>query len=71
MRKQTLLGVAAALLMSASAFAGTQASNTNTVSPTLTVNATIQSAVRLTLSTGTLAGINHCAVTRDRELITR
>ncbi len=63
MRKHSLLGFAATLLMSAAAFAGTQASNTNTVSPTLTVNATIQSAVKLTLSTGTLAGINHCAIT--------
>ena len=52
MRKQSILVFAATLLMSAAAFAGTQASNTNTVSPTLTVNAT-----------GTLAGVNHCAIT--------
>lgn len=62
MKKYFLFGLAV-LLSTATAFAGTQASGTNTVSPTLTVNATIQSAVKLTLSTGTLSGINHCAIT--------
>jgi hypothetical protein len=44
------------------AFAATTATNTNTVSPTLQVSATIQKAVQLTLSTGT-AAVTHCTVT--------
>src|ERR1700758_1884982 len=49
------------ITLSTAAFAGTTATNTNTVSPTLQVSATIQSAVQLTLSTGT-AAVTHCAV---------
>lgn len=49
------------LAMSAAAFAGTQATNASTVSPTLQVNANVQKAVQLTLSTGTVAAA-HCAV---------
>lgn len=49
-------------LMATAAFAGTQATNTNTVSPTLQVNVTVQSAIRLTLSTGT-AATPHCTIT--------
>jgi hypothetical protein len=49
------------MALSTAAFAGTT-SNSNTVSPTLQVSATIQSAVQLTLSTGT-AAVTHCAVT--------
>ena len=55
--------VMAGMLMSATAaFAATGAANTNTVSPTLVINATVQDAVSLTLKTGALAGINHCAI---------
>jgi hypothetical protein len=50
------------MALSTAAFAGTTATNTNTVSPTLQISATIQSAVQLTLSTGT-AAVTHCAVT--------
>ena len=50
------------MTLSTAAFAGTTATNTNTVSPTLQISATIQSAVQLTLSTGT-AAVTHCAVT--------
>lgn len=46
------------VLLTGSAFANTQATNTNTVSPTLKVNVTVQNAIQLTLSTGTM-----CAVT--------
>src|SRR5579859_3032684 len=49
-------------VVAGSALAGTQATNTNTVSPTLQVSANIQSAIRLTLSTGT-AAVTHCTVT--------
>jgi hypothetical protein len=49
------------MAFSAAAFAGTQATNTNTVSPTLQVSINIQKAIRLTLSTGT-AAVTHCAV---------
>lgn len=49
------------LALSTAAFAGTTATNTNTVSPTLQISATIQSAVQLTLSTGTVAA-KHCIV---------
>jgi hypothetical protein len=49
------------MALSTAAFAGTTATGTNTVSPTLQVSATIQSAVQLTLSTGT-AAVTHCAV---------
>ncbi|PYP92469.1 MAG: hypothetical protein DMG65_03865 [Candidatus Angelobacter sp. Gp1-AA117] len=49
-------------LMATAAFAGTQNTSSNTVSPTLQVSANVQSAVRLTLSTGT-AATPHCTVT--------
>jgi hypothetical protein len=55
--------LALAMMASTAAFAGTTATNTNTVSPTLQISATIQSAVQLTLSTGTSAAAAHCAVT--------
>jgi hypothetical protein len=48
------------MALSTAAFAGTTATGT-TVQPTLTISATIQSAVQLTLSTGTVAA-THCAV---------
>ncbi|HLW54157.1 MAG TPA: hypothetical protein VKW06_15075 [Candidatus Angelobacter sp.] len=58
----TLVVVIAICALSTAAFAGTQATNTNTVSPTLQISATIQKAVQLTLSTGTAAIASHCAV---------
>jgi len=60
--KKYMKSFAVIVALSTAAFAGTTASNTNTVSPTLKVTATIQSAVQLTLSTGT-AAVTHCAVT--------
>jgi hypothetical protein len=62
MKKYRVLLLAGLLLVPAASFATTQAANTNTVSPTLVINATVQDAVMLTLKTGTLAGITHCAV---------
>ena len=53
--------VLAMLALSATAFAGTQGANTNTVAPTLQITANVQKAIRLTLSTGT-AAVTHCAV---------
>ena len=61
--KRSLVILAVAMMTSAAAFAGTQSTNSNTVSPTLQISATIQQAVSLTLSTGATAGISHCAVT--------
>ena len=58
-----LRALVAGMVMSAvAAFAATGATNTNTVSPTLVINATVQDAVSLTLKTGATAGINHCAI---------
>ena len=56
-----LLTVMAVLVLASMAFAGTQATNTNTVSPSLQVSANVQKAVQLTLSTGSVAAA-HCAV---------
>jgi hypothetical protein len=53
--------VIAICAFSTAAFAGTQGANTNTVQPTLQISATVQKAIRLTLSTGT-AAVTHCAV---------
>ena len=60
MRKAVIV-LMAVVLTATAAFAGTQATNTNTVSPTLQVSINIQSAIRLTLSTGT-AAVTHCPV---------
>lgn len=63
--KKQILGIMAAVLVSATAAsAGTQATNTNTVSPTLQLSINIQKAIRLTLSTGT-AAVTHCAVVNN------
>jgi len=62
MKKYLMTFALAMMALSTAAFAGTQAVNTNTVSPTLQVSATIQKAVQLTLSTGT-AAVTHCTVT--------
>jgi len=64
MKKYLLIFALGMMALSTAAFAGTQATNTNTVSPTLQVSATIQRAVRLTLSTGT-AAVTHCAVVNN------
>src|SRR5260370_21940994 len=58
--KKNLFVLFAALALTTAAFAGTQAANTNTVSPTLQISATIQKAVQLTLGTGGTAPF-HCA----------
>lgn len=60
MKKQVTI-IMAVLVAAILAHAGTQGTNTNTVSPTLQVTATVQKAVQLTLSTGTVAAA-HCAV---------
>lgn len=62
MKKYFAIFALGMMALSTAAFAGTTATNTNTVSPTLQISATIQSAVQLTLSTGT-AAVTHCAVT--------
>jgi hypothetical protein len=59
--KKRLTIIIAVLVAATVAQAGTQATNTNTVSPTLQVSANVQKAVQLTLSTGTVAA-SHCAV---------
>ncbi|HEY6253461.1 MAG TPA: hypothetical protein VI685_26180 [Candidatus Angelobacter sp.] len=64
MKKVVIVLMAMVLMMATAAFAGTQATNTNTVSPTLQVSINIQKAVRLTLSTGT-AAVTHCAVVNN------
>jgi len=64
MRKYLALSLALLLVTATAAFAGTQAVNTNTVSPTLQVSVNIQKAIRLTLSTGT-AAVTHCAVVNN------
>src|SRR5262249_14056367 len=62
MKKFVISVVAMLLVVTPAVFAGTQATNTNTVSPTLQISANVQSAIRLTLSTGT-AATPHCTVT--------
>ena len=63
MKRLTLAILATLLTMASTSFAATQAANTNTVSPTLVVSATVQDAVQLTLSTGTgLAGGASCTI---------
>jgi hypothetical protein len=47
-----LLGLLAVLLLSSTGLAATEDTNTNTVSPTLVISATVQKAIRLTLETG-------------------
>jgi hypothetical protein len=62
MKKYSKLFALGMMALSTAAFAGTTATGTNAVSPTLQISATVQSAVQLTLSTGT-AAVTHCAVT--------
>ena len=60
--KHCLLLLVALTSLSVAGFSATQAVNTNTVSPTIALSATIQKAVSLSLATGSTAGVNHCAV---------
>jgi hypothetical protein len=64
MKKQFTILLALVVAMTTAAFAGTQATNTNTVSPTLQIQANVQKAIRLTLSTGS-AAVTHCAVVNN------
>jgi len=64
MKKFVISVIAMLLVVTPAVFAGTQGTNTNTVSPTLQVSINIQKAVRLTLSTGT-AAVTHCAVVNN------
>jgi hypothetical protein len=60
--KRTALAIIVTLLtMAPISFAATQAANVAIIAPTMTVSATIQKAVSLTLSTGTSTA-THCAV---------
>ncbi len=58
MKKQVLTLFTLAAMAFASAFAATENTNTNSIAPTLQVNATVQKAIRLTLSQG-----SQCAIT--------
>lgn len=59
--KRILTTSALVLAMAVASFAATTATGAATVSPTLQINATVQSAISLTLSTGAAAGITtHC-----------
>jgi type 1 fimbria pilin len=59
--KKYLTIILALLTAAPMVFAQTAATNTNKVTPTLSVSANVQKAVQLTLSTGTVAAA-HCAV---------
>ncbi len=56
-----VIALVSLLALGTTAFAATRALGTNTVSPTLQINATVQQAVQLELVTGTAAPL-HCAV---------
>lgn len=59
MKHRSAILLAAILLLAAMpAFAITQATNTNTIAPTLKVSVTVQSAIQLTLSTGSGCTVN-------------
>jgi hypothetical protein len=61
--KRLLTITLAVLVMATASFAATTATG-NTVSPTLQINANVQSVISLTLSVGSTVGItNHCALT--------
>lgn len=62
MKKYLMIFALGMMALSTAAFAATTATNSNTVSPTLQISATVQSAVQLTLTTGT-AAVTHCPVT--------
>jgi hypothetical protein len=63
MRKYLVLFIALLLMSAGALFAANPGTaNTNAYSANLTISATVQDAVLLSLSTGTLAGISHCAI---------
>ncbi|HWC17478.1 MAG TPA: hypothetical protein VG498_10705 [Terriglobales bacterium] len=62
MKRITFAIFATLLLMASTSFAVTSATNASSVSPTLSVSATVQKAVRLTLAVGATGGVSHCAV---------
>jgi hypothetical protein len=64
MKRQFTILLALFGAITAAAFAGTQGTNTNTVSPTLQVTANVQKAIRLSLSTGS-AAVTHCPVANN------
>ena len=61
MKKYFTIFALGMMALSTAAFAATTATGTNTVAPTLQISATVQSAVQLTLSTGT-SGVAHCVI---------
>ena len=62
MKRMTVAIFATLLMMASTTFAATGAANTNTVSPTLSISATVQDAVQLTLSTGTNLAGTSCVI---------
>ena len=62
--KKYLTTMMTVLVAATMAFAQTQATNTNKVTPTLQVTANVQKAVQLTLSTGAVAAA-HCPVVNN------
>ncbi|HVH86901.1 MAG TPA: hypothetical protein VM912_09260, partial [Terriglobales bacterium] len=60
MKRKSLAILATLLTMASTSFAATSATNTNTVSPTLQISATIVDAVQLTLTKG--ASASACAI---------
>jgi hypothetical protein len=59
MRKQLMILVTAAMVLAAvQGFGATEATGSNTISPTLVVNVNVQKAIRLTLATGTACAVN-------------
>ena len=62
MKRMTLAIFATLLTMATTTFAATGAANTNTISPTLSISATVQDAVQLTLTTGTNLAGTSCAI---------
>jgi hypothetical protein len=62
MRRILSLTIATLFAVSTAASATVAVANSKTVSPTLQVSATVQSAVSLTLAAGATTGISHCSV---------
>lgn len=58
---KALLGMLVVLLLSSTGLAATSATGTNTVAPTLAISVNVQSAVELTLTTGT-TGPTPCTI---------
>lgn len=62
MKRTTLAILATLLTMASTTFATTGVANSNTVSPTLQISATVQDAVQLTLSTGNNLAGTSCVI---------